>query len=188
MRTLTGCPGADCTPRGGSVLRAADRQFILEADDADRPSWDGLAMKEWTAITTVKAKPEAVLEMLTDPAAARRWAPIDFDVDGVRGRLTSGSRAYVSGRLAGRHVGFDVEIHEAVDGRLRLSADGPVGFDVRYDLAPAPEGSEVRASVAVRPSKGFLGRLMAEATNALLAGGALQKAIARIGVEAAAAY
>jgi hypothetical protein len=29
---------------------------------------------------------------------------------------------------------------------------------------------------------------MAEATNALLAGGALQKAIARIGVEAAAAY
>ena len=98
-------------------------------------------MKPWTAITTVKAKPEAVLEMLTDPEAARRWAPIDFDVDGVRGRLTSGSKAYVSGRLAGRQVGFDVDVHEAVDGLLRLSADGPVGFDVRYDLAPAPEGS-----------------------------------------------
>jgi hypothetical protein len=144
-------------------------------------------MKEWTAITIVDAKPEAVLAVLTDPEAARRWAPIDFEVDGVRGRLKAGSRAYVSGRLAGREVGFEVEVHEAVDGRLYLSADGPVGFDVRYELAPAPEGSEVRASVAVRPNKGIIGRLMAEATNALLAGGALQKAIARIGLEAAAA-
>jgi len=144
-------------------------------------------MKEWTAITIVQAEPEAVLDVLTDPEAARRWAPIDFEVDGVRGRLKEGSRAYVSGRLAGREVGFEVEVHEAVDGRLYLSADGPVGFDVRYDLAPAPEGSEVRASVAVRPNKGIIGRLMAEATNALLAGGALQKAIARIGLEAAAA-
>jgi len=144
-------------------------------------------MKEWTAITTVKARPQAVLDVLTDPEAARRWAPIDFDIDGVRGRLKCGSRAYVSGRLAGRDVGFDVEVHEAVDGRLRLSADGPVGFDVLYALAEAPEGSELRASVAVRPNKGILGRLMAEATNALLAGGALQKAIARIGLEAAAA-
>ena len=88
-------------------------------------------MKEWTAITTVKARPEAVLDVLTDPEAARRWAPIDFDIDGVRGRLTCGSRAYVSGRLAGREVGFEVEVHEAVDGRLYLSADGPIGFDVR---------------------------------------------------------
>lgn len=145
-------------------------------------------MKEWTAITIVQAKPEAVLDVLLDPEAARRWAPIDFEVDGVRGRLKAGSRAYVTGRLAGREVGFEVEVHEAVDGRLYLSADGPVGFDVRYDLAPAPEGSEVRASVAVRPNKGIIGRLMAEATNALLAGGALHKAIARIGLEASAAY
>ena len=144
-------------------------------------------MKEWTAITTVKAKPEAVLDVLTDPEAARRWAPIDFDVDGLRGRLKCGSRAYISGRIAGRDVGFDVEVHEAVDGRLRLSADGPVGFDVLYALAEAPEGSELRASVAVRPNKGIVGRLMAEATNALLACGALQKAIARIGLEASAA-
>jgi Polyketide cyclase / dehydrase and lipid transport len=144
-------------------------------------------MKQWTAIATVKARPEAVLDVLTDPEAARRWAPIEFDVDGVRGRLRSGSRAYVSGRLAGRYVEFEVEVHEAEDGRLHLRADGPIGFDVRYDLAPAPDGSEVRASVAVRPSKGIVGRIMAEATNALFAAGALQKAIARIGLEAAAA-
>jgi uncharacterized protein YndB with AHSA1/START domain len=146
-------------------------------------------MREWTATTTVDARPEAVLDILTDPEACARWAPIAFDVEDLRTpRLRCGSRARVSGRLAGRRVGFDVEVHEAVDGRLRLSADGPVGFDVRYDLAPAPEGSEVRASVSVRPNRGLLGRLMAEATNALLAGGALQAAISRIGLEACAAY
>jgi hypothetical protein len=144
-------------------------------------------MKEWTTITTVKAKPEAVLDILTDPEACRRWAPIDFDVDDLRTpRLRSGSRARVSGRLAGRYVDFDVEVHEAADGRLHLSADGPVGFDVRYDLAPAPGGSEVTASVSVRPRRGITGRLLAEATHALLAAGALQSAIARIAREAAA--
>jgi uncharacterized protein YndB with AHSA1/START domain len=143
-------------------------------------------MREWTATTTVDAGPDAVLALLTDPEACARWAPIDFDVDDLRTpRLRCGSRARVTGRLAGKRVGFDVEVHEAADGRLRLSADGPVGFDVRYDLEPAPGGSEVRASVSVRPSRGFTGRLMAEATNALLAAGALQAAMSRIAREAA---
>src|SRR6478735_4624305 len=132
------------------------------------------AMREWTATTTIEARPEAILEVLTDPEACARWAPIPFDVEDLRTpRLRCGSRARVSGRLAGKRVGFDVEVHEAIDGRLRLSADGPVGFDVRYDLEPAPSGSEVRASVCVRPSRGLTGRLLAEATNALLAAGAL---------------
>ena len=144
-------------------------------------------MKEWTATTTVEARPEAVLDVLTDPEACARWAPIPFDVEDLRTpRLTCGSRARVSGKLAGRRVGFDVQVHEAVDGRLRLSADGPVGFDVRYDLAPAPRGSEVRAAVTVRPARGIAGRLLAEATNALLAAGALQAAIARLAAEATA--
>ena len=95
-------------------------------------------MREWTATTTIDARPEAVLDVLTDPEACARWAPIPFDVEDLRTpRLRCGSRARVSGKLAGKRVGFDVEVHEAIDGRLRLSADGPVGFDVRYDLAPA---------------------------------------------------
>src|ERR671935_40787 len=119
-------------------------------------------MREWTATTTVEARPEAVLDVLTDPEACARWAPIPFDVEDLRTpRLRCGSRARVSGKLAGRRVGFDVEVHEAVDGRLRLSAEGPVGFDVRYDLAPAPRGSEVRAAVTVRPNRGLTGRLLA---------------------------
>jgi carbon monoxide dehydrogenase subunit G len=144
-------------------------------------------MREWTATTMIDARPEAVLDVLTDPEACARWAPIPFDVEDLRTpRLSCGSRARVSGRLAGKRVGFDVQVHEAVDGRLRLSADGPVGFDVRYDLEPAPRGSEVRASVCVRPNRGLAGRLMAEATNALLAAGALQAAISRLAREATA--
>ena len=143
-------------------------------------------MREWTATTTIDARPEAVLDVLTDPEACARWAPIPFEVEDLRTpRLQCGTRARVSGRLAGKRVGFDVEVHEAIDGRLRLSADGPIGFDVRYDLAAAPRGSEVRASVCVRPNRGLTGRLLAEATNALLAAGALQSAISRLAREAA---
>ena len=55
-----------------------------------------------------------------------------------------------SGRLAGQRVGFDVEVHQADDGGLALSADGPVALDVAYELrADAGGGSEVSASVAV---------------------------------------
>jgi uncharacterized protein YndB with AHSA1/START domain len=143
-------------------------------------------MKTWTATTTVDAGPEAVLDVLTDPDAVARWAPLPFDVEDLdTPRLMTGSRARVSGRLAGRRVGFDVEVHEAEAGRLALAADGPVGFDVAYDLAPSGGGSEVRASISVRSGKGLTGRLIAEATNALLSAGALTHAISRIGREAA---
>ena len=137
-------------------------------------------MKEWTAIATVRARPEAVLDVLTDPEAARRWAPIEFDVDGVRGRLRSGSRAYVSGRLAGRYVEFEVEVHEAEDGRLHLRADGPIGFDVRYDLRRDDDGAEFDARVSMRPSRGLTGKIVANAASALLSAGALDGAARRI--------
>jgi hypothetical protein len=91
----------------------------------------------------------------------------------------------VSGRLAGRRVGFDVEVHEADETGIALSASGPVAFDVAYQLSPATcGGSEVRASVSVRSGGGFTGRVMAEATGALLSAGALQAALCRIAREA----
>jgi polyketide cyclase/dehydrase/lipid transport protein len=143
-------------------------------------------MRTWTATTTTAARPEDVLAVLTDPYAAAEWAPVPFDVDELEGRrLATGSRARVSGRLAGRRVGFDLAVHEAADRGLTLAADGPVGFDVAYELAPVKGGSEVRASVSVRPSGGILGRLLAEATNALLSAGALEAAVSRIGRAAA---
>ena len=97
-------------------------------------------MKTWTATTTVDAAPEAVLDVLTDPDAIARWAPLPFDVDDLdTPRLMTGSTARVSGRLAGRRVGFVVEVHEAEHRRLSLAADGPVGLDVAYDLAATDE-------------------------------------------------
>jgi len=143
-------------------------------------------MKTWTAMTAVDADPEAVLDVLTDPDAVARWAPLPFEVDDLdTPRLIGGSRARVSGRLAGRRVGFDVEVHEAAPGRLSLAAHGPVGLDVVYDLASTKGGSEVRASISVRSGRGITGRLLAEATNALLSAGALTHAVSRLAAEAA---
>jgi uncharacterized protein YndB with AHSA1/START domain len=142
-------------------------------------------MKTWTATATATATPESVLDVLTDPAAARRWAPVDFEV-GEASRLSAGARTRVSGRLAGRDVGFDVQVHTADADRLTLTATGPVDFDVRYDLAPVMGGTEVRASVSVRPCGGLSGRVLAHATAALLSAGALPTAVSRIAREASA--
>jgi uncharacterized protein YndB with AHSA1/START domain len=145
-------------------------------------------MKTWTASTTIDARPDAVLAVLTDPEACARWAPLPFDIEDLdTPRLVSGTRARVSGRLAGRRVEFEIEVHEAEAGRLTLAAHGPVGLDVAYDFAATERGSEVKASVSVRSGGGLMGRLMAEATSALLSAGALTHAISRLGREAALA-
>jgi Polyketide cyclase / dehydrase and lipid transport len=145
------------------------------------------AMRTWTATATTPARPEDVLDVLCDPDAAARWAPLPFEVEELDGRrLESGSRARVSGKLAGRRVGFDLEVHEASGHGLTLAADGPVGFDVDYRLSSVEGGSEVHASVSVRPSGGIVGRLLAEATSALLSAGALEAALSRVTREAVA--
>jgi hypothetical protein len=147
-------------------------------------------MRTWTATTTTAARPEDVLDVLCDPEAAARWAPLPFDVEELEGRrLATGSRARVSGKLAGRRVGFDLEVHEASGSGLSLAASGVGGsliFDVDYRLAPVEGGSEVHASVSVRPSGGIVGRLLAEATSALLSAGALEAALSRVSREAVA--
>jgi hypothetical protein len=145
-------------------------------------------MRTYTATTTSTAHPAAVLDVLTDPDAVARWAPIEFYIDQLtHPRLSRGSRARVSGRLAGQEIGFDVEVHQADEGGLALSASGPVALDVAYQLRAAEAGSEVSASIAVVPRRGIRARLLAEATAAVLAGGALQHALGRIVAEAVAA-
>ncbi len=138
-------------------------------------------MAHWSATTTTKATPEQLLEVLTHPEEIRRWSPVDFDLDDLdSSRLAPGSRARVTGKLAGVRVGFDVEVHAADADVLELSADGPVGLDVRYELAPAATGSELYASVSLRRGGGITGRLVANATAALLTAGALEGAAGRI--------
>jgi hypothetical protein len=58
-----------------------------------------------------------------------------------------------------------------------------VEFDVDYRLG----GSQVHASVSVRPRRGLTGRLLAEATGALLNAGALNHSLSRLLTEAALA-
>jgi hypothetical protein len=140
-------------------------------------------MKTWTTETWVAGAPEKVLELLTEPDAIARWAPIPFellDLDGAR--LRPGTRARVSGALAGRRLEFDVQVHEADEERLLLVANGLVSIGAEYRLAPADGGSDVRASVSVS-GRGLLGGTLARAFEAVLASEALRASVARIGRE-----
>jgi hypothetical protein len=139
-------------------------------------------MRTWTARKHVAAAPDAVIDVLTDTETCRQWSPVPFDLDHEAGaRLAPGSKMRVSGQLVGRRVGFDVEVHEAGEGRVALSAHGPVAFDVAYEALPAGKGrSEVCASVSVRSGGGLFGRLAEQATAALLQAGALGHAVDRI--------
>jgi hypothetical protein len=147
-------------------------------------------MATWETRTIVNGAPEDVLAVLTDPSAARRWSPIGFDLEQIEGdRLRSGTRAVLSGKLAGRGVSFDVEVIKASDGQLELRAVGPVEMDVAYDAVLADEGtSEVIASVAVRSGGGLIGRMLSSATDALLAGGALNIAVQGVAREVERCY
>ena len=138
-------------------------------------------MSEWTATARANATPGQVLQVLTYPEEIRRWSPIDFDLEDLDGRrLAPGSRGRVTGRLAGVTVGFDVEVHTADEARLELSAQGPVALDVLYELSGDESGAELNASVSLRRSGGLTGRLVANATAALLSAGALEGAAGRI--------
>src|SRR5215212_7063276 len=98
-------------------------------------------MRTWTASTTTAGRPDDVMAVLTDPEVLGELAPLPFDVEELDGkRLRSGSRARVSGKLAGRRLGFDVEVHEASERGLQLAADGAVGFDVVYELDELDDG------------------------------------------------
>jgi hypothetical protein len=144
-------------------------------------------MKTWTTHTTVAGLPDEVLALLTEPEAIARWAPIPFELlDLSTDRLCAGSKARVVGRLAGRTLEFDVEVQAADGERLALVAEGPIAMDVEYRFRQVADGSEVHASVSVRGS-GILGRILAQATDALLAAGALSTAVNRISRELAVA-
>ena len=141
-------------------------------------------MRTWTATAQVPAPPEVVLDVLTDPEACTRWSPIAFELEGDGERLVAGTRTRVTGQLAGVGTAFEVEVHAADRHGLALSAHGPVALDVVYELVPRDTACEIRASVGVRPRRGLLGRMLAEATAAVLNTGALRAAVACIGVEA----
>lgn len=140
-------------------------------------------MCTWRSNTTVPGSPAEVLAFLTEPDAIARWAPVPFEVLALDDRrLCSGSHARVSGQLAGRSVEFAVDVLHASDDRLELVADGPISMDVRYVLRPVGDRSEIDASVSVA-GRGLFGRILAKATEALLAAGALNLSLDRLARE-----
>src|SRR5689334_13777103 len=132
----------------------------------------------WTADTAIGADPGQVMDILTRPCAISAWAPVPFEVEGLRSdRLETGSKARVAGKLAGKDLTFDVQVHEASDGALRLTAVGPfVEMDVNYDVEQLDEWAHVHTSIDVK-GKGVMGRFVAKAVEGFLAGGALRGAL-----------
>ena len=88
----------------------------------------------------------------------------------------------VRGELAGRGVEFLVDVADAHDGHLALTAIGPIRIDVEYRVVGDGHGSSLRARIGVAGS-GLFGRVLAGATDALLAAGALRMAVDRIAHE-----
>jgi hypothetical protein len=71
-------------------------------------------------------------------------------------------------------------VHAAEADRLELTAEGPIGLEVRYDLVDADDGAEMTASVRVRSGRGITGRVVATAAASLLSAGALDGATGKI--------
>jgi Polyketide cyclase / dehydrase and lipid transport len=144
-----------------------------------------LELRTWRSRIAAQAAPEVVLETLTDVSACRAWSPVGFTVDGLDGLpLRRGATPRVSGNLGGRRVHFQVEVLQADAERLRLYATGPVEMVVAYAVQAASPGSSVEAVVSVRAAPGWIGTVSERLTRLLLAGGALNHALARMAREA----
>lgn len=145
-------------------------------------------MGNWTSRTTFTGDPERVLELLTDPEEARTWSPIEFTVDdGGARRLQTGDVMHIAGQLGGRRMSFDIEVFKASEGQLRLRARGPVEIKVEYGVVARDDGSgELTAWIAVSSAGGLIGRLVASATDAVLAAGALDATVRKIATVAEA--
>ena len=139
-------------------------------------------MANWTATTTTKATPEQLLEVLTHPEEIRRWSPVDFDVDDLDTGAAGARHPRAGDRQARRRPGR--LRRRGPRRRHRRCSSSPrtvrSGIDVRYELAPAKTGSELCASVSLRRGGGITGRLVANATAALLSAGVLEGAAGRI--------
>lgn len=135
--------------------------------------------------TLVDGAPEDVLAVLSDPEMCRRWSPIEFRLEDLDGdRLETGSRARVAGRVAGLSIVFEIDVQHAGDGRLALTARGPMTLEVTYEAYPAPEArAELWATITVREARSMRGRLAAASTEALLRAGVLSAAMRGIARE-----
>jgi hypothetical protein len=134
---------------------------------------------------TVSAESHHVLQVLTDPAACGRWAPVAFTTDQAPGeRLRAGTRTRLRGRIAGRNVTFEVHVFAADERGVSLRATGPVRFEVDYRLTPAARRTLIEAQITLARTRGITGAIVARATSAVVDAGALRFALRAIAAEA----
>jgi hypothetical protein len=134
---------------------------------------------------TVSADAHHVLQVLTDPAACGRWAPVAFTTDQAPGEhLRAGARTSLRGRIAGRNVTFEIHVSAADERGLSLRATGPVRFEVDYRLTPATRWTQIEAQITLARTRGLTGAIVARATSAVLDAGALRFALRAIAAEA----
>lgn len=122
-----------------------------------------------------------MLAALTDPELITLWAPVDFEVHGLRGRrLRGGSHAIVSGSLVGVAAEFEIDVLRVDEEGVELRAHGPVDFEVAYRFVPARQGVIIEAEIKLGREPGLNARVLRAATSALLNGGALDRALGRL--------
>ena len=142
-------------------------------------------MSTHTASQMATAEPAHVLQVLTDPAACARWAPIEFSTDQASDEyLRAGSRTRLQGRIAGRNVTFEIDVLAADARGLSLRATGPVRLEVDYQLTPSFCGTLIEGHITLAQAGGMTGALASRATNAILGAGALRFALRAIAAEA----
>lgn len=148
------------------------------------PCPDTSSRDVWTARRFISAEPAEVLAALTDPEFITLWAPVDFEVHGLRGRrLRGGSHAIIDGSLAGVAAEFEIDVLRADEEGLDLQARGPVDFEVAYRFVPERQGVIIDAKIKLGREPGLNARVLRAATGALLSGGALDRALGRLARE-----
>lgn len=130
----------------------------------------------------VPASVEAVLDVALTVEDVLHWFPVPLEAVDVppSGRLSAGESCVADALLAGRRLRTRITILEADATRYRLSAVGPLCFDVDAALASDGGGCRIDATIETRSGGGLEGRLLEAASRPLLGPG-LQRGLRRIG-------
>ena len=129
----------------------------------------------------VPAPVEAVLDVALTVEDIAAWFPLPLEAVDVPadGRLEAGESCVADALLVGRRLRTRITIVEADTSRYRLSAVGPMGFEVDATLTPTAGGCRIEATIEARSGGGLEGRLLEAAARPLLSPG-LRRGLDRI--------
>jgi len=129
----------------------------------------------------VPASVGAVLDVALTVEDIVRWFPLPLEAVEVPedGRLRAGESCRADALLVGRRLRTRITVVQADEARYRLSAVGPLRFEVDAALTPRAGGCHVEATIETRSGGGLEGRVLEAASRPLLAPG-LRRALARV--------